>query len=117
MLKNAFVKKIKMWDNVSITQKARHLFLKTRNFLSHKNLFRKNFNKHKFDIYSLLPLLIGMYLFTKKLHCYQANNKELDKVMNFLDREIKNLEFKYQGKIRRQPIRYNSNNTATVFVI
>ncbi len=105
MLKNAFVKKIRISDNTNIVNKVKQIFCKARNILSHKHLFRKNFNKHKFDIYSLLPLLIGMYLFTKKLHCYQANNKELDKVMNFLDREIKNLEFKYQGKIRRQPIR------------
>jgi hypothetical protein len=58
-----------------------------------------------------------MYLYTKKLRCYAANNKELDKVMGFLDREIKNLEFKYHGKIRRQPIRYIIINKVMAFVI
>lgn len=105
MLKNEFVKNFKLHNNSNILNKAKQIFFKARNFISYKKIISKNFKKSKFDIYSLLPLVIGMYLFNKKLNCYQANNKELDKVMNFLDREIKNLEFKYQGKIKRQPIR------------
>jgi uncharacterized protein YsxB (DUF464 family) len=104
MLKNEFKKNFKLHKNSNILNKAKEIFFKARNIFNHKKI-SKNLKKHKFDIYSLLPLVIGMYLYTKKLNCYQANNKELDKVMNYLEREIKNLEFKYQGKIRRQPIR------------
>jgi hypothetical protein len=105
MLKNTFVKKYKIFDKTHFLNKTKQVYINARNFLNKKHFIRINFNKPKFDIYSLLPLVIGMYLYTKKLSCYTANNKELDKVMNYLDKEIKNLEFKYQGKISRQPIR------------
>ena len=105
MLKNGFSNKFKIFDKNEILNKTKQIFINAKNFLNRRHLIRKTFRKNKFDIHSLLPLVIGMYLYTKKMYCYSANNKELDKVMNFLDREIKNLEFKYQGKIKRQPIR------------
>ena len=40
-----------------------------------------------------------------KLFCYKATNKELEKLMSNLENQIKNLEFKYHGKMRRQPIK------------
>jgi len=39
------------------------------------------------------------------IHCYKVNNKELEKMMGLLETQIKNLEFRYQGKLRRQPVK------------
>lgn len=39
------------------------------------------------------------------IHCYKINNRELEKMMSLLENSIKNLEFRYQGKLRRQPIK------------
>jgi SpoVK/Ycf46/Vps4 family AAA+-type ATPase len=78
--------------------------------LYHKLLYSlKGFKKLKH--FSYLPILVGFsYLTKSKLYCYSASNKELEKMMNSLDREIKNLEFKYQGKLRRQPISHGIRN-------
>jgi hypothetical protein len=114
MLKNAFVKK---FNNIDFINKTKQFVTNARNYISKKSFIRKNSHYNKFDIYSLLPFVIGMYLYTKKLSCYSVSNKELDKVMNFLDKEIKNLEFKHQGKIKRQPIRSIFINSVMEFVI
>ena len=58
-----------------------------------------NFNK----IYCLFGLFSLMIY--KKISCYPASDKELEKIRSNLEREIKNLEFKYEGKLRRQPIK------------
>jgi hypothetical protein len=39
------------------------------------------------------------------MYCYKVNNKELEKMMGLLETQIKNLEFRYQGKLRRQPVK------------
>jgi len=43
--------------------------------------------------------------------CYKATNKEIEKMTANLESKIKNLEFKYHGKLRRQPINYGIRGT------
>jgi chaperonin cofactor prefoldin len=66
-------------------------------------------NKKTFDFLKILPFSIisGIILLEKekRLYCFKASNKELDKMMNNLENQIKNLEFRYHGKLRRQPIK------------
>lgn len=57
-----------------------------------------NFNDHN-NIFKSLGLDLPL------LHCYKVNNKEIEKMMGLLENQIKNLEFRYQGKLRRQPIK------------
>jgi hypothetical protein len=54
-------------------------------------------------LYSLFGLLA--IIIYKKISCYPANDKEIEKVRNNLENQIKSLEFKYQGKLRRQPVK------------
>jgi hypothetical protein len=55
-------------------------------------------------LYGLFGLLTLMVY--KKIWCYPATDTHLEKVRNGLEKDIKTLEFKYQGKLRRQPIKY-----------
>ena len=42
----------------------------------------------------------------KEIKETEINNKELEKFKNNLETQIKDLEFKYQGLLRRQPLKY-----------
>lgn len=57
--------------------------------------------------FSKIYCLFGLFtIFAyKKIKCYPASDKEIDKIRTNLENEIKSLEFKYQGKLRRQPIK------------
>jgi hypothetical protein len=66
---------------------------------------------NKINFVKFFPIAIyGGLLFLEKqkknMFCYKASNKELDKMTANLENQIKNLEFKYHGKLRRQPIKY-----------
>jgi len=60
------------------------------------------------DLWKVVPLffLISFIEF-KKIYCYKATNKELDRVRNLIEEEIKNLEFRYKGLLKREPIKYS----------
>lgn len=66
-------------------------------------------SKKKVDLFKIIQFSImsGILLLEKekRLYCYKATNKELEKMMNNLENQIKNLEFRYHGKLRRQPIK------------
>lgn len=74
---------------------------------------RKNNNKNNksnFDDYNnILKIIPIFFLFTcvefKKVFCYKASNKELDRVKYLIEEEIKNLEFRYKGTIKREPLK------------
>ncbi len=73
-----------------------------------------NRHNHKILIPFILSLSFSLTLFPlkqTKLNCYKATNKEIEKVLNSLDTQIKNLEFKYHGKLRRTPINYGIRGT------
>jgi hypothetical protein len=54
-------------------------------------------------IYCLFGLFTIMAY--QKINCYPASDKEIEKIRTNLENQIKNLEFKYHGKLRRQPIK------------
>ncbi len=77
---------------------------------SKKNKDDRNYNRNSpFESDHLLKalpfFLLLSFLEFKKIHCYKASNKELDRVRNLIEDEIKNLEFKYKGLLRREPIK------------
>jgi hypothetical protein len=96
--------------NKFVCNKIKTFFNNAKN----RTKFIFSIKKSKFELYSLFPFFVGIYIFSnsKNLLCYKASNKELDKIMNSLENHIKNLEFKYQGKLNRQPIRYILINIA-----
>ncbi len=82
-------------------------------FLSlHKNKDRddRDYNRNR-DFYSdnilkVLPVfLLLSFLKFKKIYCYKASNKELDRIRKLIEEEIKDLEFKYKGLLKREPIK------------
>jgi hypothetical protein len=73
----------------------------------------------KINFVKFLP--IGLYLTVifletqkKNMFCFKASNKELEKMTSNIENQIKNLEFKYHGKLRRQPIKYYFSNLVMV---
>lgn len=78
---------------------------------------RKPSNFSKFHFSGILGMMIFLERVKKQMFCYKASNKELEKLMNSLESQIKNLEFKYHGKLRRQPIKYFLLNLVMVFVV
>lgn len=99
-----FFEKLKLMNNQFKTQFSKRIE-KLRRFMMKTEKNSK--------INRILPfcLCAGMLLFERqkeyrsRVICYKATNKELDKVMANLEAKIKNLEFKYHGKLRRQPIK------------
>ena len=65
--------------------------------LNSKSKYEKNFNADK--------IFRAFKLESPMMYCYKINNKELEKMMGLLETQIKNLEFRYQGKLRRQPVK------------
>jgi len=72
-------------------------------------VYSSHSNKKTYEFIKILPFSVisGIILLEKekRLYCFKANNKELDKMMSNLENQIKNLEFRYHGKLRRQPIK------------
>jgi hypothetical protein len=72
-----------------------------------KNSFLR---RNKLEYVKFIPFsMMGLMAILEKekiMNCYKASNKELDKIMNNLENQIKNLEFRHHGKLRRQPIKY-----------
>lgn len=93
--------------------------IKNEKFLNLKHLFslytkkkiiqnQSNFQSNTLQrIKFTLPMIAFLY-FSKyncnKIQCFKAKNKEIDKILNNLEEKIKNLEFKYAGKLQRQNI-------------
>ena len=90
---------------------------KTEN-LKNSSQFNKSNEDYKYTYYNNSKISEGLYinkiyclfgLFTimiyNKVSCFPASDKELEKIRGNLEKEIKNLEFKYQGKLRRQPVK------------
>ena len=67
----------------------------------------KTFNYNKYFVFLVFCSIYTSYQKNKRLYCYQANDKEINKMKSIIEKEIDNLEFKYQGNIRRQPVKYN----------
>lgn len=72
---------------------------------------KDNFHRrNKLDYVKFIPFsMMGLMAILEKekiMNCYKASNKELEKIMNNLETQIKNLEFRHHGKLRRQPIKY-----------
>ncbi len=65
--------------------------------------------KNKFNINDLLKIFSFLLLISfnenKKMFCYKASNKELERASNTIENDIKNLEFKYGGTLKREPIK------------
>ncbi len=67
---------------------------------------RRNNNINMDDILKVFPIfLLLSFLELKKSFCYKATNKELDRVKNLIETYIKDLEFRYKGLIKREPIK------------
>ena len=84
-------------SNAEITKYFPFVIFAGLMLLNTKYRKRNEFNKNEF--------FRTFGLDTAMLHCYKVNNKELEKMMGLLENQIKNLEFRYQGKLRRQPIK------------
>ena len=91
----------------SFRQKIKIKFYLLFKFISKKEIDLKSLNILKFIPFSICTGLILLNNKTEEntLLCFKASNKELEKVLNNLETQIKNLEFKYHGKMRRQAIK------------
>lgn len=104
-----FLRNSNLWDVKSLKNKFFQKFqdhqreesYRKQNFKYFYSTISEGLNYQK--LYSLFGLLTIMIY--KKLSCYPASDKELDKVRSNLENQIKSLEFKYQGKLRRQPVK------------
>lgn len=79
------------------------------NYINENEREYNNDNKNNFN-YKIFLGIIPFFLYlsytkNKKSFCFKANNKELERVSNLIETEIRNLEFKYEGKLRREPIK------------
>jgi hypothetical protein len=88
------------------------------NYNKYKNTENENLKKYeiprenlknKFNIKDLLKILPFLLLISfnenKKIFCFKATNKELERASNTIENDIKNLEFKYGGTLKREPIK------------
>ena len=94
--------------------KIEKLKSKLNSFLNNSifsNMKKNSFlRRNKLDYVKFIPFsMMGLMAILEKekiMNCYKASNKELEKIMNNLENQIKNLEFRHHGKLRRQPIKY-----------
>ncbi len=63
-----------------------------------------NFAKQNIPILSSLGF-ISFFSLNNVALCYHISDKEIDKLRLSVENQIKNLEFKYQGKLRHQNIK------------
>lgn len=93
--------------NLKIKLYLQHLFRLSKSYIQKRSQLLRPFKSyndgHRFG--HLLFFGLFAMLTTKGSLCYKASNKQLDAIMTRLDNEIKNLEFRYEGKLRRQPIK------------
>ncbi len=93
-------------------------FFQNRKRTEKEKEYENNYDRGYRHNYSSSSILEGMSLskiyclfglFTivayQKINCYPASDKEIEKIRTNLENQIKNLEFKYHGKLRRQPIK------------
>jgi len=80
----------------------------TNGFLKNNFTFKSNQNFSFKQAISTLGF-VSFFSLNNVALCHNISDKEIDKMRNNLEEQIKNLEFKYQGKLKRQNVKYLLN--------